>query len=58
MPNTCQAKKRPKEKNISGWDHAIADAKMRIKKLEFSIHIFRPKKKAGETWPGESATQN
>ena len=58
MPKTCQGENRPKPKKVSGWDRAIADAKMRIKKLEFSIRVFRQRKKAGEEWTPDSATHN
>jgi hypothetical protein len=57
MSNTCQAKNALARKNISGWDRAIADAKARIKKLEFSIRVFRQRKRNGEPWPGESAAR-
>jgi len=38
-------------------DEAISDAKKKIKALQFTITVFRQRKKAGEPWPGESATQ-
>ena len=32
------------------WDEAIADAQERIKRLKFSIKVFRQNKKAGKPW--------
>jgi hypothetical protein len=46
-----------KERRRSGWDEAISDAKRKIKGLQFSISIFRQRKRAGEPWPG-GETQN
>ena len=57
MSKDCREKKHLREKNILDWGRAIADAKERIKRLEFSIRIFRQRKKAGEKWPAESARQ-
>ncbi len=48
---------RISEKAQTKWDEAIADAKKKIKGLEFSIQIFRKRKRAGEPWPGESVLQ-
>ena len=56
MPITKSSEKRTKTQK-TGWDQAIADAKEKIKKLQFSIKVFREHKKAGEPWP-DSATQN
>jgi hypothetical protein len=57
MPIKNQAKKEGnKERKRTGWDEAISDARRKIRGLEFSIAVFRQRKKAGEPWPG--ATQN
>jgi hypothetical protein len=41
------AKDRRKE---SAWDDAIRDAQERIKKLRYTIRVYRERKKAGEPW--------
>jgi len=41
----------------SGWDTAIADAKDRIRKLEFSIKVFTQRKEAGEAFPSTPRRQ-
>ena len=46
--------KKPK-KVLTGWDRAIADAKERIKRLKFTIEVYREHKKAGEVWPGDKS---
>jgi hypothetical protein len=57
MPIKSQEKSEAKkERKRSRWDEAISDAKKKIKDLEFSISVFRQRKKAGESWP--TATQN
>ena len=33
------------------WDEAIADAKQKIKNLEYAIEVYRKMKSAGEPWP-------
>jgi hypothetical protein len=43
----------PWNRRKSGWDQSIADAKQRIRDLEFSIRVFRERKRAGEKWPGK-----
>jgi hypothetical protein len=51
MPNTSQGKNAVRKK-ISSWDDAIADVQERIKDLEFSLKVFKDRKKKGEPWPG------
>jgi hypothetical protein len=41
------------QKRILGWDDAIADAKRRLKEIEFALKVFEQGKKSGEPWPGE-----
>ncbi len=46
-------KSRTKVKRmLSEWDRAIADAKERIKRLRYTIRIYRARKRAGDAWPG------
>jgi hypothetical protein len=52
MSTTSQVKSERQGKNSSGWDQAIADARKKIEKLEFSIRVFKQRKEAGEQWPG------
>jgi hypothetical protein len=47
---------RSQEKSFTPWDEAIRDAKLKIRKLQASIRVFRENKKAGETWPGSTGT--
>jgi hypothetical protein len=57
MSVNSQAENEGKKERVrDGWDQAISDAKKRIKDLQFSISVFRHRKKAGDSWPGESAT--
>jgi hypothetical protein len=58
MSTVTQGKNAAVLRRKTGWDEAIADAKRKIKELSFSIAVFRARKKAGEPWPGESATHN
>jgi len=60
MSYHCQVQNGTARKNLSGWDRAIADAKRRIRELEFAIGVLRRRKKAGEPWPGhaKASTQN
>lgn len=59
MSIKSQEKNKAKGRRIrSGWDEAISDAKKKIKGLQFSISVFRQRKKAGDPWPRQSATQN
>ena len=52
MPNTRrQAQNAPSAKKISSWDDAIADAKQKIRDLEFSVRVFSERKRKGEPWP-------
>jgi hypothetical protein len=44
------------KRTLSGWDQAIADAKVRILQLRNSIRVFEARKKAGDQWP--EATHN
>jgi hypothetical protein len=37
--------------NSTGWDSAIQDAKMRIKRMRESIRVFQRMRDAGEPWP-------
>ena len=52
MSNVCQEKSERKQSKLSGWDRAIEDAKKKIRRLEFSISVFRKRKRSGESWPG------
>jgi hypothetical protein len=55
MSNTsCQEKNASKARKMSGWDKAILEAQTRIKELQFSISVFRRRKRAGQLWPGQS----
>lgn len=44
--------------NLSGWDKAIADAERGIARLKAALSHALAMKKAGEPWPGDSATHN
>jgi len=58
MPIKSQEKKSAKmERTRTEWDEAISDAKKKIRDLQFTIAVYRRRKKAGESWP-EPATQN
>jgi hypothetical protein len=50
--------KKKMKKYPTKWDEAIADAKRKIADLKSSIAYFRQRRKAGDQWPVESATQN
>jgi hypothetical protein len=52
MQSRSQGKKEKASKNISGWDEAIADAKQRLREIQFSLMVFRKRKAAGEPWIG------
>jgi hypothetical protein len=41
----------------TGWDRAIADAKRKIKELQFSVRVFTERKKRGEPWPESPESQ-
>jgi hypothetical protein len=49
---------RLKKSPSTRWDEAISDAKKKIKALQYTIFVYRQRKKSGEPWPGDSATQN
>lgn len=49
----CQVKNALPKKKISGWSLAIADAKRKIKELQFTIKVYSERRKRGEVWPGE-----
>jgi hypothetical protein len=34
------------------WDEAISDAKKKIKALQFTIAVYKQRKKEREPWPG------
>lgn len=53
MPAICQEERKAKTK----WDEAIADAKLKIKRLEQAIEVYRKMKKNGDSWPSP-ATRN
>jgi hypothetical protein len=36
----------------TGWDAAIADAKLNIKRLQVAISVFEENKAKGDPWPG------
>ena len=57
MPIKSKDKEKANRKAQSGWDVGIADAKKRIKELQFTIRVYTEHKKKGEPWP-ESATHN
>lgn len=57
MPNTCQEKNARRLKKV-GWDAAIADVKDRIRQLEFSLRVFKKRKRAGEPWSKEWEIEN
>jgi hypothetical protein len=46
-----------KRQNKSEWDAAIEAAQHRIRELEFSIRVFRQRKRKGEKWPFPDAVQ-
>ena len=48
MSRNCQV---GHAKKVEGWDRAIADAKAKIKSLQFSIDIFEQNKREGRPWP-------
>jgi hypothetical protein len=52
MSISCQAQNKAKTK----WDEAIADAKRKIRRLEYTIAVYKKMKRSGDQWPG--ATQN
>jgi len=56
MSKICQGQNARQARKLDGWDSAIADAKRRIRELQFSLKVFKQHKKAGEQWP--SATRN
>jgi hypothetical protein len=43
---------------VASWDDAIADFRQRIKDLKKAIRVFQEQKRRGESFAGESATQN
>jgi hypothetical protein len=59
MPITSQEKVGAKiGRKRTKWDEAISDAKRKIRELNFTITVYKQRKKAGDRWPGKSATQN
>lgn len=56
MPNNeSQAKNATKTKKLLSWDDAISDIEQRLKDLEFSLRVFKDRKRKGEPWPGDVA---
>jgi hypothetical protein len=51
MPNTKSQAQNEGKPAISSWDDAIRDVKRKIKEMEYSIRVFKERKKAGEPWP-------
>ena len=43
---------------VDSWDAAIRKAKAKIAILTSDIEVFKDMKRAGEPWPGDSATRN
>ena len=41
----------------SKWDEAIGDAEEKIRKLRWTIRVYKERKIAGEPWPGSTAKQ-
>ena len=37
------------------WDEAIADAEEKIRRLRYSISVFKARKEAGDVWPERGA---
>lgn len=52
MPNRKKQGQNVSEQRIASWDDAIADAKRRLKDIEFALQVFEERKKNGEPWPG------
>ena len=52
MPTRKQGDIAPKPTDSTFWDQAIADAEDRIKKLKFTLRVYRQKRDRGEPWPG------
>lgn len=46
-----QARNDAPPKIIAGWDDAIADAKQRLKDIQFALKEFKECKRRGEPWP-------
>lgn len=46
------SKKRPEN---SGWDAGIALAKEKIRKLRWTIRVYKQRRDSGEPWPGDRA---
>jgi hypothetical protein len=36
------------------WDQAITEAKTKIKRLQYTIKVFKELRDSGEPWPGGS----
>jgi hypothetical protein len=53
VPIRSQEKNAVAAKKVSGWDQAIADAKRKIKELQFSVRVFTQRRDKGEQWPGD-----
>lgn len=48
------SKKSEKIAEVSGWDLGIALAKERIRKLRWTIRVYKQRRDNGESWPGEN----
>jgi hypothetical protein len=44
--------------NLSGWDKAIFDAEIAIRRLGLAIETYREHKSAGVPWPGAMLESN
>jgi hypothetical protein len=51
-------KKKIKNRDVSPWDEAIAEARQRIADLKFSIRDFEERKARGEQWRGLENAQD
>lgn len=54
MPISGQGKNAQQPKK-SMWDEAIADAKRRIKELQFTVRVYKQRRDKGEPWPGDQS---
>jgi hypothetical protein len=44
--------RKKSNKNTTGWDEGIKDAKAKIRALRNTIKVYTERKKSGEPWPG------
>jgi hypothetical protein len=55
MPKVITNRDNKQDKNLSGWDKAIADAHKQIRRLTLAVEHFQDMKKKGEPWPDADA---